>query len=200
MSTVVRGAVDMRFCMRCGSGNVERRIPELDNRLRDVCSACGHIHYENPRIIAGCLALWEERILLCKRNIDPRMGLWSLPAGFMESGETAAEAAIRETLEEAQSRVEVIDLYALLSVPRANQVYVIYRARMLGPECAPGEESQSVALVTPEQIPWDQLAFATVRYTLELYLADLQRGALGIHAGDVLRGQGGTSRLRLHTV
>ena len=189
--------IQMQFCMRCGSGNVAHRVPEMDNRPRDVCGACGHVHYENPRIVAGCLAWWEERLLLCQRAIEPRDGLWTLPAGFMESGETAAEAAARETLEEANSRVEVDSLYALLSLPHANQVYLVYRARMLTPECSPGLESRRTELLHPDQIPWEHLAFATMRYTLRLYVEDLQKGDFTTHVGDVLK-DGNDYRLRLH--
>lgn len=189
--------VQMKFCMQCGSGDVAHRVPDMDNRPRDVCGACGHIHYENPRIVAGCLAWWEDRLLLCQRAINPRNGLWTLPAGFMEAGETAAEAAERETHEEANSRVEIDKLYALLSLPHANQVYLVYLARMLTPECSPGLESQRVELLRPEQIPWDQLAFATMRYTLKFYMEDLRKGEFNTHVGDVLK-DGDGYRLRLH--
>ena len=127
----------MNYCNHCGA-RIERRIPEGDNRLREVCTACGYIHYQNPKIVAGCIAEWGDRILLCRRAIEPRYGLWTLPAGFMENGETALEAAVRETQEEANARVEVSGLFALLNLPHVSQVYMIFRAEVIAVDGEPG--------------------------------------------------------------
>lgn len=176
----------MNYCSHCGAP-VQYIVPPKDNRARHVCTACGRIHYENPRMVVGCLPLWEDRVLLCRRAIEPRLGLWTLPAGFMENHETAREGAMRETLEEAGARVEILDLYSLISVPDINQVYLLFRARLLDLNFAPGEESLEVRLFREAEIPWDKLAFRTVRTTLEHYFADLRTGSFPLHQGDIDR-------------
>lgn len=148
---------------------------------RHVCNACGHIHYENPRLIVGCVAEWEERILLCRRAIEPRHGFWTLPAGFMENGETTAQAAIRETHEEAGADIFVDAPFALVSIAHINQVHLFYRGRLRGSNYEAGEESLEVSLFTPEEIPWENLAFRSVRLCLEHYLADRKDGKFGFH-------------------
>jgi len=179
----------MKFCSLCGSP-VERRIPSGDNRERFVCTACGEIHYQNPKIVAGCIVEWDERILLCKRAIEPRYGLWTLPAGFMENNETAIEAAIRETQEEANAQVEVMELHTMLSVPHANQVYVMFRARLLAPTFGPSHESLEVGLYDEATVPWRQIAFPTVLHTLRFYYADRKAGCYTLHVGDIVRNSG----------
>ena len=170
----------MKFCSNCGSDLVVT-IPPGDHLPRFVCKACGTIHYQNPRIVTGCVAEWQGRILLCKRAIDPRKGFWTLPAGFMENGETTDQAAARETAEEAQA--EAVDLvpFALVNVPRLDQVHLMFRARLKDGRHAPGAESLETALVGDQAIPWDSIAFPSVRITLERYLEDRRRGAFGFH-------------------
>lgn len=165
----------MKFCNQCGAP-VERRIPAGDNLHRHVCTSCGAIHYENPKILVGCIPEWEDRVLLCKRAIEPRIGLWTLPAGFMENGETTAEGAARETLEEANARVEVGPLYAMYSIPHIAQVYLLFRARLLDLDFAPGVETLEVRLFEEKDIPWSALAFRTVQRTLARYYEDRRAG------------------------
>ncbi|MGE0384435.1 MAG: NUDIX hydrolase [Gammaproteobacteria bacterium] len=184
----------MKFCSQCAAP-VDRRIPEGDNRERWVCPACGTIHYENPRIVAGCIPEWEGRVLLCRRAIEPRYGLWTLPAGFMENAETALEAAARETLEEARARVEVIDLYALFNLPHVNQVYMIFRSRLTDLDFGPGAETLEVRLFEPEAIPWRELAFPTIEHALRFYFEDRARGSFALRMGDIVR-QGGQARFQ----
>ena len=174
----------MKFCSQCG-GPVEQRIPQGDNRLRYVCPQCQTIHYQNPRIVAGCLPVWGEQVLLCRRAIEPRRGFWTLPAGFMENGETMAEAAMRETDEEAGARIELQGLYTVLNVVRVGQVHLYYRARMLDRSLAPGPETIEARLFSEAEIPWDNLAFRTVRQTQEHFFADQRAGRFGVHAGEV---------------
>lgn len=176
----------MKYCSSCGAP-VSHRIPDGDNRHRYVCDACGAIHYQNPRMVVGCLPYWGDQVLLCKRAIEPRYGYWTLPAGFMENGETTAEGAVRETLEEAGARVAVDDLYTLINVPDIDQVYLLFRARLLDLDFAPGEESLEVALFDEAHIPWDDIAFRTVKRTLEHYFEDRRRGDYPLHFGDLDR-------------
>jgi ADP-ribose pyrophosphatase YjhB (NUDIX family) len=168
------------FCPQCGKP-VSQRVPTGDNRLRHVCDACGYIHYENPRLVLGAIAEWQERLLLCRRAIEPRAGFWTLPAGFMENGESTQAAAARETLEEACARVEHSRLFALIDVPQINQVHIFYRGALAGGEHAPGEESLETALFAEDEIPWSQLAFLTVRLALEHYFTDRRAGTFGQH-------------------
>ncbi|WP_263145387.1 NUDIX hydrolase [Pseudomonas sp. RIT-PI-AD] len=161
----------MKFCSQCG-GPVSQRIPAGDNRLRYICDACSLIHYQNPRIVAGCLPVWNGQVLLCRRAIEPRRGYWTLPAGFMENGETMAQAAARETLEEACARVEALELYTLFDLPHIDQVYLFFRAELADGAFACGEESLEVRLFAEEEIPWSELAFPTVGRTLECFFAD----------------------------
>ncbi|GHT95003.1 ADP-ribose pyrophosphatase [Betaproteobacteria bacterium] len=168
------------FCSQCGKP-VRQRVPAGDNRLRHVCDACGHIHYENPRLVLGAIVEWQGRVLLCRRAIEPRAGCWTLPAGFMENGESTQAAAARETLEEACAHVEHSRLFALIDVPQIDQVHVFYRGALAGGKHAPGEESLETALFVEEQIPWSQLAFRTVRLALEHYFADRRAGVFGQH-------------------
>jgi ADP-ribose pyrophosphatase YjhB (NUDIX family) len=174
----------INFCNSCGTA-VVHRIPEGDSLSRAVCDACGTIQYENPKIVVGCIPVHGDRILVCKRAIEPRLGLWTLPAGFMENNETASEGAAREALEEANARVEIEDLYTVYSLPHISQVYMMFRARLLDLDVSPGIESLEVKLVTADEIPWDQLAFTMVRRTLEHYLEDRKRGVFVPRFGDI---------------
>lgn len=168
------------YCPQCGKP-VSQRIPAGDNRLRNVCDACGHIHYENPRMVLGAIAEWQGRILLCRRAIEPRAGFWTLPAGFMENGESTQAAAARETREEACAQVEQTRLFALIDVPQIDQTHIFYRGVLAGGKHAPGEESLETALFHEDEIPWSQLAFRTVRLALEHYFSDRRAGAFGQH-------------------
>ncbi len=161
----------MKYCTRCGH-LLHHRIPPGDNRPRYVCDHCQTIHYQNPRIVAGCLPLWQDRVLLCRRAIEPRRGLWTLPAGYMENGETLEQAAVRETFEEACTEVDEIELYTLFNLPHIDQVTLFFRARMRSAEFAAGDESLEVALFREDQIPWQALAFPTITQTLQFYFAD----------------------------
>jgi ADP-ribose pyrophosphatase YjhB (NUDIX family) len=178
----------MKFCSHCGAP-VSHRIPDGDNRHRYICDVCGTIHYQNPRMVVGCLPVWENKVLLCRRAIEPRYGLWTLPAGFMENGETTAEGAMRETLEEAGARVELQGLYTLINIPDIDQVYLLFRARLLDLDFAAGEESLEVALFEEADIPWDQMAFRTVKKTLRHYFEDRPSGMFPLHFSDLDRRQ-----------
>ena len=174
----------IKFCNSCGAA-VVHRVPEGDSLERAVCDACGIVHYQNPKIVVGCLPVLGERILMCKRAIEPRYGLWTLPAGFMENNESAAEGAAREAMEEANAKVEIEDLYTVYSIPYISQVYMMFRARLLHADVSPGVESLEVRLVTEQEIPWDQLAFAMVRRTLEHFLEDRRSGVFRVRFGDI---------------
>ena len=167
----------MKFCSECGSAALEFRIPDGDTLPRQVCTACRAIHYQNPKVVVGCLPLWDEKVLLCKRAIEPRSGLWTLPAGFLENGETIFAAAARETLEEARARVEIGPLYTMISLPHINQVYVMFRARMLDLDFGPGPESLEVRLFAEDEIPWTGIAFRTITRTLRNFFLDRKLGA-----------------------
>lgn len=176
----------MKFCSQCGS-EIVIMVPEDDNRERYVCTQCDTIHYQNPKIVAGCIPEWENRVLLCRRAIEPRHGLWTLPAGFMELGETTLEAAVRETMEEANARVDVEDLYMVINLPHVDQVYMIFRSRLRDTNYFPGPESHEVELFEREQIPWEELAFPTIRETLRYYYRDRDRGEFRQRSGDIIR-------------
>jgi ADP-ribose pyrophosphatase YjhB (NUDIX family) len=176
----------MKYCSHCGAP-VVRKIPTGEQLVRFVCEACRTIHYENPKIVAGCIAEWEDRILLCRRGIEPQYGYWTFPAGFMENDETTDQAAARETLEEAEARVEIVSLYAAFTLTHVNQVYLVFRGRLGGPSFGAGIESLDVDLVHPDKIPWDQLAFPVIQETLKRYVEDLRRGQFGVHVGQVER-------------
>jgi len=161
--------------MKCGS-SVVQQIPEGDTRRRAVCQQCAYIHYENPRIVSGALPVYQDQVLLCKRAIEPRKGYWTLPGGFMELGETMAEAAARETLEEACAQVHIQQLYTLFDVVHAEQVSVFFLADLKEPVFAPGIESEEVRLFSESQIPWEDLAFSTIEETLRRYFQDRVSG------------------------
>jgi ADP-ribose pyrophosphatase YjhB (NUDIX family) len=184
----------MKFCSECAHP-VALAIPEGDNRPRYVCPHCHRIHYQNPKLVIGSIPVWEHegklQVLLCKRAIEPRHGYWTLPAGFMENEETTEQAAVRETEEEAGADVELGNLFTLLNVAHVHQVHLFYLARLRSLDFAPGEESLEVELFTQDQIPWDELAFPTVRTTLELFFADRVKvregGSYGFHSRDIVR-------------
>ena len=170
----------MKFCSQCGE-QVTQRIPEGDSRPRFVCDHCHTIHYQNPNIVAGVLPVWDGKVLLCRRAIEPRMGYWTLPAGFMENGESVEQAARRETVEEACAVLADLHLYAMIDVPHINQVHIFYRAEMAREEYAAGVESLEVKLFDEADIPWSELAFHTVRRTLECFFNDRRRQVFPVH-------------------
>lgn len=174
----------MNFCSNCGHA-VEWRVPPDDNRPRWCCPQCGAIHYENPRVVLGTIPVWGDRVLLCRRAIEPRRGYWTLPAGFMENGETTAQGALRETEEEAGARVELDGIFSVIDVTHVRQVHLFYRARMVDPQFAAGTESLEVRLFDEPSIPWADLAFRTVAITLRAFFDDRGRGVFGVHCGDI---------------
>ena len=149
------------------SGPSIRAVPDGDTRERLICGDCGFVHYDNPKIVVGAVAIWDERVLMCKRAIEPARGRWTIPAGYLELGETAEQGAAREALEEACARLEMGPLIGVYSIPRIGQVQLIYRARLVDGAFAAGAESLDAALYAWDEIPWDEIAFPTVRWALE---------------------------------
>jgi len=178
----------IRHCRACGTAVVHRVPDDGDTRIRAVCPACHTIHYENPLNVVGTVPFWGEtgeKVLLCKRNIEPRKGFWTLPAGFMELGESTAEGAARETDEEAGAHIQLLGLFTVMNVARVSQVHLYYRAQLLSDTFAPGHETMEARLFEEQDIPWDSLAFKTVRTTLEAYFDDRRKGIFGIHTIDI---------------
>ena len=176
----------IKHCKNCGTAVTYRVPDDGDTKERAVCGACLTIHYENPLNVVGTVPYWGDKILLCKRNIEPRWGKWTLPAGFMELNETVAEGAARETVEEAGAEFEMEGLFTLINVVRAGQVHIFYRAKLLSDQFAPGTETMEAQLFTEADIPWDEIAFRTVKETLERYFADRRTGQFGIHTSDIV--------------
>ncbi len=172
----------MKFCSECGSAGT-MRIPKGDNRHRFICDGCGRIHYRNPRIIAGCIALWDGKILLCKRAIEPRKGWWTIPGGFLEQGEVAEVGAARETLEEACATVEISSLHTMYSIPHISQVYLVFLANLVDGSYGAGVESEEVKLVSVDEIPWDEIAFSAVKFSLEKYIERLKTNVETTYCG-----------------
>jgi len=183
----------MNFCSQCG-GKTEQRIPTGEDRERAVCTQCSTVHYQNPKMIVGCIIEHEGQIVLCKRAIEPRYGFWTIPAGFMEMGESAMQGAARESHEEANAAVQIIAPYAHFDVTHISQAYILYRAHLVlpkeGPAFGAGSESLEVKLVRPSEIPWSELAFGAVRRALELYVEDVQSGKFRCHLGSIHREEG----------
>lgn len=176
----------MNYCSTCGE-KVSFVIPEGDNRYRYVCEGCQTIHYENPKIVTGCIPQWQDKILLCKRAIEPRYGLWTLPAGFMENEETNMQGAARETAEEANAKIDNMQLFCVFSIAHINQVYIMYRGDLVGGTASPGVESLDVALLKENEIPWQDIAFQVISETLKLYYQDKKQGSFKIHYGDIFK-------------
>jgi ADP-ribose pyrophosphatase YjhB (NUDIX family) len=174
----------IKYCCSCAAP-VDFRVPPGDSLPRHVCDSCGAVHYSNPRLVVGTLPVWEDRILLCRRAIEPRLGKWTLPAGFMENGESVAEAALRETIEEAGAHIEMQGIYTMLSVPHINQVHIFYRARLLDLDFAPGVETLETALFHVHELPWDELAFRTVAQTLRHFANDRIDQKFDFHTGTI---------------
>jgi ADP-ribose pyrophosphatase YjhB (NUDIX family) len=174
----------MKYCSECGA-TVVHKIPDGDTQLRFVCNNCGIIHYQNPKIIAGCLAEYEDKILMCRRAIEPRYGLWTLPAGFMENGESLEEGAMRETFEEANARVERLKLFSLFSIPFVSHVYIMFRCKLSDLNFSAGIESLEVKLFSKDEIPWDNLAFYIIKKTLNDFYNDKELGKFSLHIDSV---------------
>jgi ADP-ribose pyrophosphatase YjhB (NUDIX family) len=170
----------IRFCTNCGA-DIARTVPPGDGKPRAVCTSCGVIQYENPKMVVGCIPMWKDQILLCRRAIEPRYGYWTLPAGFMENGESTAEGAARETIEEAGARVVELSPFALIDVPHVHQVHLYFLARLADTDFHPGDESLEAKLFTRAQLPWNDLSFRTVTETLKHFFADRERGGYGFH-------------------
>lgn len=176
----------IKHCRNCGAAVVYRVPDDGDTKDRAVCPACDTIHYENPLNVVGTVPYFGDKVLLCKRNIEPRWGKWTLPAGFMELGEGTAEGAARETQEEAGAQIEMEGLFTVLSVPRVGQVHLFYRARLLSDAFDPGFETIEAKLFSEAEIPWEEIAFRTVRETLERFFEDRARGRFEVHAYDIV--------------
>ena len=183
----------MKYCSQCGS-SVTWTVPAGDNLPRHVCDACGTIHYQNPKIVVGCIPEWEDRLLLCRRAIEPRYGLWTLPAGFMENGETVQQGAARETREEAEAEVEVGSLYTLFNLPHIDQVYMLFRAQLRQPRFGAGAESLETRLMRESEIPWDEIAFPVISEALQLYFRDRAAGRFALRTGSIRRLEGAGRR------
>lgn len=170
----------MRYCPQCGH-EVNMVIPADDNRVRAVCPNCEYIDYDNPRLITGTIPMYQGKLLLCRRNIEPRLGYWTLPAGFMENQETTSEGALRETLEESGSQATCRQAFSMISIPHINQIHLFYLADLLKDDFHATSESSEVALFELSDIPWDELAFSSVTRTLELFIEDHRSGQYGFH-------------------
>ena len=172
------------YCRHCGHAT-EQRTPQDDITPRSVCPACGTIHYVNPLVVVGTVPYLGDKVLLCKRNIEPRRGKWTLPAGFMELDETTAEGAARETVEESGAEFDIGPLFGVMNVPRVGQVHLFYLCALRHDRFDPGTETMEAQLFAEEDIPWDEIAFLTVRHTLQNYFEDRRRGAFGVHSMDL---------------
>jgi ADP-ribose pyrophosphatase YjhB (NUDIX family) len=174
----------MKYCSACGH-TVAQSVPPGDNRPRFCCSACGTIHYQNPKLVLGTVPVWQRSVLLCRRAIEPRYGFWTLPAGFMENGETTADGAARETVEEAGAHIELGGLFSVIDVPHVDQVHLFYLAQLTDTQFDPGPESLEAKLFQEHEIPWEQLAFRTVAQTLRWFFADQAQGSFGLHTSAI---------------
>lgn len=176
------------YCCCCGQHSLERSIPAGDTHERLLCGACGHIYYDNPKVIAGAIIEQEGRLLLCQRGIPPKVGTWTLPAGFMERGESVEEAAYREVWEETGIHTNILSPYSIFSVPPTNELYIIYRARLLSWEQEPGHETMAVKWFWPDEVPWEEIFYPAIRQILERYIAENAGGSYGIYTGSMERG------------
>lgn len=176
--------MSISFCQRCGN-KVKLLTPSGDDRQRHVCGTCGHIHYRNPLLVVCALPCHEDKVLLCKRAIEPRYGLWTLPGGFMENGESTQQAALRETLEEACARISLHELYTVYSLPHISQVHMFFRADLLDMSFGAGNESLETRLFSEADLPWDAIAFSAVRDTLRHYFEDRRQGRYPLHCATI---------------
>ncbi|RLA18191.1 MAG: NUDIX hydrolase [Gammaproteobacteria bacterium] len=175
----------MKYCSSCGA-LVTHKIPDGDNRHRHICGACDEIHYKNPNIVVGVIAEWQEKIILCRRAIEPRIGYWTMPSGYLENEESTEEGAQREAEEEAGIDVKMGELLTVINIPQIGQVHMIYLGQLRSPRFQAGIESLEVQLLAEADIPWDQLAFPTVKLALQHFFADRQTGQFKLHS-EVLR-------------
>ncbi|MEY4017725.1 MAG: hypothetical protein RLZZ189_1523 [Pseudomonadota bacterium] len=175
----------IKHCKACGAAVGYRLPDDGDTRLRAVCPACQAVHYENPLNVVGTVPTWEDKVLLCKRNIEPRLGKWTLPAGFMELGETLSQGAARETVEEAGAQFEMQELFSIMNVVRVGQVHFFYRARPTSDSFDPGHETMEARLFSEQDIPWDEIAFRTVKQTLQCYFDDMKSQNFVLHQVDI---------------
>ena len=174
----------MNYCSNCGN-TVKLSTPAGDDRPRYLCESCGTIHYENPKIVVGCIPEKDRKILLCRRAIEPQSGKWTLPAGYLENGETVAQGAQRETIEEAGANIQILGPYALFNICYVNQIYLMFRARLIDENFKAGSESAEVRLFLEEDIPWDQIAFPVIEKSLRLYFKDRPTASYPFHIGDI---------------
>ncbi len=174
----------MKYCNQCGSKGIYR-IPEGDDRPRLICDNCQTIHYQNPKMVVGCIPVWKDRLLMCRRAIQPQYGKWTIPAGFLEIGETVEEGAIRETYEEAGAKVENLKPYSLYNLSFIGQVYLIFLSRLVDLNFQAGYESLEVRLFKEHEIAWEELAFPVIREVLQLYFKDASKGIFNFHMGDI---------------
>ncbi len=176
--------MEINFCCLCGAP-METKIPIDDDHTRSVCTQCAHVHYENPKMVVGCIPVSREKILMCKRNIEPRKGKWTLPAGYLETNESVQDGAARETLEETKAEVLVIDPYRLFNIVFVDQVYLMFRAQVLTGEFGPTSESMEVQLFREKEIPWDEIAFEVIRQTLVDFFQDREKNAYPFKVKDI---------------
>ncbi|WP_347815418.1 NUDIX hydrolase [Hahella sp. CR1] len=174
--------MDIKYCSQCG-GSVSLATPAGDSHSRHICDQCGYVHYQNPKVVTGCLVYQGDKVLLCKRAIEPRLGMWTVPAGFMENGESTRDAAKRETMEESGAIVAMQDLFLVANLPHANQVYMLYLAELkdTGPH---GPETSETQLFNKDDLPWDEVGFYTVKYGLMRFFEDLDKGKFSLHEID----------------
>lgn len=172
----------IKYCFSCGTP-IEKREVSGDTKKRYICENCGNIHYTNPKIVVGALSSWEDKVLLCKRDIEPRRGYWNVPAGYLEDFEKAEEGAIRETWEEAGTEIEILQPYVIYNLPQANQVYIHFLARLKDGIVRNGEESQESGLFTEEEVPWNEMAFTSSIFALRRYFVERKTGIFTTHLG-----------------
>jgi len=175
----------MNYCSNCGSADLRTEVPAGDNRARIVCGNCGEIHYRNPKVVAGCLPVWEGKVLLCRRAIEPRAGYWNIPAGFLEIGETVEEGAIREVWEEAEARVRLVGLQTVFTFTNYWHVYLQFIGELEGGQYGVGQESAETKLFSEAEIPWGEIAFESSRFALQRYFEDLKTGSFKLHFGSM---------------
>ena len=175
----------IKFCSQCGS-TMTRTIPVDDDHVRAVCTACGHVHYENPKMVVGTIPVWEDRVLLCRRNIEPRRDKWTLPAGYLENQESVQDGAARETLEETRAAVEIVAPYRLFNILFVDQIYFMFRANLQTLDFGPTSESTEVRLFRESEIPWDEIAFEVIRMTLKDYFEQRKTGQFNFLVKDLV--------------
>jgi ADP-ribose pyrophosphatase YjhB (NUDIX family) len=173
----------MKYCSNCGYGEPAFEVPLGDSRPRYICHNCDTIHYSNPNVVAGCLCVWEDKVLLCRRAIEPRLGYWNVPSGYLENGETVEEGAAREVWEEAEARVEITGIHSIYSLPHINQIYIHFLADLIDGQFGVGEESSETMLFTEQDIPWKEIAFSSSVFSLKKYFADRKAGIQQPHLG-----------------